>query len=193
MRLERAQYEADLAHRRFLAVEPENRLVARNLERAWNEKLAEVDRLKDENLNSSIKSSKIPGHTEIQSVLNLSKDFPKVWRAETTTQIERKQLIRCLIQDVTFKRIDRTVFMGVRWQTDICTTLKVILPTSGDHIRTEHSTLTLISELASHLSNRQIADYLNDKGIKPRVSDRFTDKSVSALRFKNRIVLKSRK
>lgn len=188
LRLERANYEAALAHRRFLAVDPENRLVARNLEHEWNEKLVEVERLSDESKYSSSQLLTPLGQTELRSVLNLSKEFPKVWRAETTTQIERKQLLRCLIKDVTLKRIDRTVFIGIRWRTDICTTQEVRLPTTSDHHRTPPSVISLIRELAPYHSHQEIANYLNEKGVMPKRNHQFTKQIISALCFKNRIL-----
>ena len=92
LRLEQARYEADLARRRFLAVEPEHRLVARSLEQEWNAKLADVERLEREEATrpSSTAGLVSPGR---QRVLALAQDLPTVWQAPTTTHVERKQ--RC--------------------------------------------------------------------------------------------------
>ena len=104
MRLEQARYEADLARRRFLAVEPENRLVARSLEREWNAKLAEVERLEREDAARPSSTARLVSPEERQRILALAHDLPAVWQAPTTTHAERKQLLRYLIKDVTLTK-----------------------------------------------------------------------------------------
>ena len=76
LRLERARYEADLARRRFLAVEPENRLVARNLEKDWNEKLAAVEQLVREQAALPAAAALRLGPEERQRILNIAEDLP---------------------------------------------------------------------------------------------------------------------
>ena len=121
LRLERVQYEADLSRRRFVAVEPENRLVARSLERDWNEKLADVERFQREYLARPI-NPLLPMSAEQRSrLLALAQDIPLVWRASTTKQAERKQLLRYLIKDVTLSRRETTIQISIRWQTEAFT------------------------------------------------------------------------
>src|SRR5262249_10040657 len=85
LRLERAQYEADLARRRFLAVEPENRLVARNLEKDWNEKLTAVEQLERERATLPAWAAPRLSPEERQRILSLAEDLPALWHASTTT------------------------------------------------------------------------------------------------------------
>jgi hypothetical protein len=118
LRIERAQYEADLARRRFLAVDPENRLVARNLERDWNEKLTEIERLEREYATSPRPTALLASPEERERVLALAQDMPTVWQASTTTYVERKQLLRFLIKDVTLAKRETTIHIGIRWQTE---------------------------------------------------------------------------
>ena len=106
--LERARYEAELARRRFVAVEPENRLVARTLEREWNERLAEIERMeRDATLRPRL-ASRLVDPEEQRRVLALAQDLSKVWHAPTTPQTARKQLLGYLIKDVTLCRGDTT-------------------------------------------------------------------------------------
>ncbi len=95
LRLERAQYEADLARRRFLAVDPENRLVARTLERDWDERLSEVAALEQEYTALPRLVPRLVSPEERQRILALAQDVPAVWHAPSTTQAERKQLRSC--------------------------------------------------------------------------------------------------
>src|SRR5262249_13000490 len=134
LRLERIHYEADLARRRFLAVEPENRLVARSLERGWNDKLTELDRLERDHATPSppTRPLSIP---ERKSVQTLAEDLPAVWQAVTTTQVERKQLLRYLIRDVTLNKQEDTVAVSVRWRTNACTGVEVARPRRSCDIR----------------------------------------------------------
>ena len=90
--LERARYEAELARRRFVAVEPENRLVARTLEREWNERLAEIERMeRDATLRPQL-ASRLVDPEERCRVLALAQDLSKVWHAPTTPS-DRPQTI----------------------------------------------------------------------------------------------------
>lgn len=103
-RLERARYEAEVARRRLFAVEPEHRLVARTLERDWNDKLAAVERLERDALTWPKPTVLLISPSERQRILALAQDLPTLWWADTTTSGERKQLLRCLIKDVTLTR-----------------------------------------------------------------------------------------
>src|SRR5262245_10110603 len=85
LRRERAQYEIDLARRRYSAVEPENRLVARSLEREWNEKLAHLEQLEREYTAWSTHTIRPVSPEERQRILALAQDVPAVWHAPTTT------------------------------------------------------------------------------------------------------------
>jgi hypothetical protein len=90
LRIERARYEADLARRRFFAVEPENRLVARNLERDWNDKLAQIELLEREYATSPRPTSLLASPEKRQQILALAQDLPAIWHAPSTTYTERK-------------------------------------------------------------------------------------------------------
>jgi DNA invertase Pin-like site-specific DNA recombinase len=165
LRIERVQYEADLARRRFFAVDPENRLVARNLERDWNDKLAEVERLKREYAALPKPAARLASPEERQRILALTKDLPAVWRASTTTHAERKQLLRFLIKDVTLTRRETTIHIGIRWQTEALTELEIPRrqPLYEKH-RTNPAVIDRVRELAPTHTDRQIAQILNQEG-----------------------------
>jgi len=101
LKLERAQYEASRAQRQYDAVEPENRLVARTLEKRWNEKLQQLTELeiayeqarKIERLELSSQQQ--------QQILRLASDLPALWNSPTTTTAERKEMLGLLVKQVS--------------------------------------------------------------------------------------------
>lgn len=184
LRLERARYEADLTRRRFLSVDPENRLVARSLERDWNEKLSAVERLEREQASLPQQKSLVIGEAERQRILALSHDLPAVWNAPTTTHSERKQLLRLLVKDVTLTRRAKTIAIAIRWQTEACTVLEVERPPlSCDVRRTSATVIARIRELASDHTDAQIALVLTAEGLAPGLKGRFTKGKVQWIRY----------
>jgi DNA invertase Pin-like site-specific DNA recombinase len=183
LRIERARYEADLARRRFFVVEPENRLVARSLERDWNEKLAEIERLEREYATSPKPTTVLADPHEQQRILALAQDLPSIWHAPTTTYTERKQLLRFLIQDVTLTRRESIIHIGIRWQTEALTELETPRPKRIYELqRTDPVVVSRISKLAPLHTDRQIADLLNQEGLTTGVGQLFTNDKVERLR-----------
>ncbi|MGB7340848.1 MAG: recombinase family protein [Phototrophicaceae bacterium] len=161
LQLEHLQYEADLARRRFIAVEPENRLVARTLERDWNDKLNQVDELQRTYAQSSPMPTTHLDDEQRTQILQLVQDFPALWHSSTTTHADRKQLIRYLIKDVTLLGKETTVQIGIRWQSDAITDLEIPRGT----LRTADHIIHYIRDLATrHYSDEMIAQALNEKG-----------------------------
>jgi DNA invertase Pin-like site-specific DNA recombinase len=188
LRLERARYEADLARRRFLAVDPENRLVARNLEKDWDEKLAAVAQLEREQTLAVGKNAPRLSAEERQRILSLVEDLPALWHAPTTTTVERKQLLRFLVQDVTLTKREQVVTLAVRWQTQACTRIEVPRPLrSYEARRTPAVVVTRVRELAQAHSDRQIAAQLNAAGLKSGTGQPFTSARVQWVRYTHSI------
>ena len=148
--MERARYEAELARRRFQAVDPENRLVARTLERDWEARLAEVERLERESAARPALSTRLVDPAERARILALAQDLPALWQAATTTQVERKQLLGFLIKDVCLTRAETTIEVAIRWRTEACTVLNIPRPKrSCDARRTDPAALARVRELAA--------------------------------------------
>jgi DNA invertase Pin-like site-specific DNA recombinase len=183
LRLERAQYEADLARRRFFAVEPENRLVARTLEQDWNEKLAQLAHREREAAARPSLAARLASPEERQRLLALAQDLPAVWQATTTTQAERKQLLRFLINDVTLTRGETTVQVAIRWQTGALTVLEIPRPKRvWEARRTDPAVVARLRELAPGHSDRQIAVQLNQEGRTTGAGGAFSPGKVGWLR-----------
>ncbi|MCP4537507.1 MAG: recombinase family protein [Chloroflexi bacterium] len=183
LRIERAQYEADLARRRFFAVEPENRLVARSLERDWNEKLGGIERLEREYATSPRPTALLVSPEERERILALAQDLPTIWHASTTTHVERKQLLRFLIKDVTLTRRETTIHIGIRWQTGALTDLEIPRPKrAGEARRTDPTVVDRVRELAPTHTDRQIAALLNQEGLITGQGKPFTNVKVRWVR-----------
>jgi DNA invertase Pin-like site-specific DNA recombinase len=188
LRLERVRYEADLARRRFVAVDPENRLVARSLEREWNDKLAELERLEREHATVLPLSARQVSGEERQRILALAADVPALWRADTTTAAQRKQLLRLLIKDVTLTKQAKVIAVAVRWQTEACTNLEVARPRrSCDVRRTDPAAVERIGVLAASNTDEQIAAILNQEGYAPSLGGSFTASKIQWIRYKHKI------
>jgi DNA invertase Pin-like site-specific DNA recombinase len=184
LRLERARYEADLARRRFLAVEPENRLVARNLEKDWDEKLAAVEHQERERAAVSAGTVLLLSPEERQRILNLAEDLPALWHAATTTPAERKQLLRLLVKDVTLTKQATTIRVALRWQTEASTIVDIPRPPrSCDARRTPAVVVERVRVLAADHTDRQIADQLNAEGWTSGRGGTFTPSKVQWIRY----------
>jgi hypothetical protein len=186
--LERARYESELARRRFLAVDPENRLVGRTLERDWNEKLAEVERLERDAALRPTPSARLVDPDERRRILALAQDLPKVWQAPTTLPAHRKQLLGYLIKDVTLCRAETTIEVAIRWQTEACTVLGVPRPRRTYEVRrTDPVVVARVRALAPGHSDRQIAALLDQEGLRSGTRGSFTAAKVQWIRYKHSI------
>ena len=186
--VERARYEAELARRRFQAVDPENRLVARSLERDWEARLAEVERLERESAARPAPSACLVDPAERARILALAQDLPSLWLAATTTQVERKQLLGFLIKDVCLTRTETTIEMAIRWRTEACTLLNVPRPKRPcDARRTDPAALARVRELAAEVTDRQIAEILNQEGFRSGTERCFTKSMIIWIRYKYKI------
>jgi DNA invertase Pin-like site-specific DNA recombinase len=184
LRLERARYEVELARRRYVAVDPENRLVARSLERDWNEKLTALDQLEREYASRPMGESLPVSGTERARILALAQDLPLVWHAPTTAATERKQLVRLLIKDVTLTKGQITIRVEVRWQTAACSTLEVARPKPMCEVRrTAPAVIARVRELAPTLTDQQLAERLTAEGFRSGQGGRFSASKVNWIRY----------
>lgn len=184
LRLERTRYEAELAQRRFFAIDPDNRLVARSLEHDWNDKLTQVEQLEHEYAAFPKWSDHLVSPQERQRILALAQDLPAIWQAPTTSHAERKQLLRSLIKDVTLTRQDKSVQIHIRWQTEAVTTTEVARrPKSYEIRRTQPAVVERVRLLAHDHTDQQIADRLNQAGLVPGLGGSFTSRKICWIRY----------
>jgi hypothetical protein len=171
-----------------VAVEPENRLVARSLERDWNEKLTALDRLEREYAAHPTPESLIVNEEERARILALAQDVPLVWHAPSTTAAERKQLLRLLIKDVTLTKQSTTIASAVRWQTEACSTLEEARPPrAADAKPTAPAVIARVRELALTQPADQIAARLHTEGVRSSNGGAFSCGQIQWLRSVSRI------
>ena len=184
LQLEHARYQAERAERRYRQVEPEHRLVARGLERDWENALGELAKAEAELALREQQRPRALTDTERDQLLSLGADLGRVWSAPTTTDRDRKQLIRCLIEDVTIdvSREQRHAQLTIRWRGGAITELAVPLPRHQPTIRTDEDTIELIRRLAVHYDDGRIAGILNRQGRRSARGERFTAIIVGGLR-----------
>ena len=185
LRLERARYEADRVGRQYRLVEPENRVVARTLEREWNERLTAVEALEREYAALPSPTAHLTSPADHQRILALAQDLPAIWHAATTTQADRKQLLRFLIKDLTLTRTPTALQVGLRWQTEALSTLLVPLPVrSADARRTPVTVVARVQALAPDHTDAQIATLLRQEGATPGLGGHFTTGKVQWIRHR---------
>lgn len=181
-RLERAHYEVELARRRYNQVDPDNRLVAAELERRWEDKLQTQQRLEREWVQ--LQAQELSPLTESDKALiqELAQDVPGLWYAETTTYEDRKRLIRCLIQDVSLDSFTKPglSLIRIRWQTGTTTLVEVERPKAGR--RAGKAVVERVRELAQHHPDGQIADILNADGVQTPTGKDWDRRRVKSLR-----------
>ena len=183
--VERAHYEAQRAERRYRAVDPDNRLVARGLEREWEERLRALDAAKAELERRERERPRVISEAERNRLLDLGPDLAVVWNAPTTTPRDRKELLRTLIEEVTIS-VDRDKAAGrliLRWKGGALNEIEIALPRSRPAIvRTDEDTIALVRRLAVHYPDGVIAGILNRQGRATAYGHRFTAGRVSNLR-----------
>lgn len=182
--IERAEYEADLARRRYKAVDPENRLVARSLEREWNEKLAEVEQLEREYALVPKQAALSLTSAQREQIRHLAQDLPAIWSAPTTTFVQRKQLIRWLIKDVTLSKRGNVIDIAIRWQTEALTRLAVPRhKKSWEERQTSPHVVDRVRVLSPTHTNAQIAAILNEEGERAGMGGSFTVSKIEWIRY----------
>ena len=184
LQVERARYQADRAERRYRQVEPEHRLVARGLERDWENALGELAKAEAELVLREQQRPRTLTHQEREQLLVLGADLGRVWSAPTTTDRDRKQLLRTLIEEVIVDvlREERRATLTLRWQGSAITDLVVPLPRYQPPIRTDDDTIELMQRLAVHYDDATIAGILNRQGRRSATGQRFTAQIISSLR-----------
>jgi excisionase family DNA binding protein len=183
--VERARYHASKAERRYLAVDPDNRLVARGLEADWEQALRVLADAETELARREAERPKTLTPQEKSAILALGDNVTAVWDAATTTDRDRKELLRTLLDEVII-RVDRDTKrakLTLRWRGGALTELSVALPRQAPpKIRTSEDTLALVRRLAVHHPDTAIAGILNRQGRTSARGQAFTASIVSSLR-----------
>ena len=184
--VEQARYQATRAERRYRAVDPDNRLVARGLETEWNTALQRLADAEAELARRETARPKALTPAERAAILALGDDLGQVWDAPTTTDKDRKQLLRTLLEEVniTARRDDPDprACLILRWKGGAISELTVPLRRPQPKIRTDDDTVELVRRLAVHYPDAVIAGILNRQGRRTPRGMSYTAGKVQGLR-----------
>jgi len=183
--LEQARYQAQLAQRRYQNVDPDNRLVARGLEAAWEQALQVVHATEQELQRRQHQQPHALTPAERDTILGLADDLDAVWSAPSTTDRDRKELLRALLEEVMVTRNSsaHAVRLTLRWQGGLTSDIPIPLPQSRPAtLRTDEDTIALIRRLAVHYPDAIIAGVLNRQKRTTLTGLAFTVNRVSSLR-----------
>jgi DNA invertase Pin-like site-specific DNA recombinase len=190
LKLQRAQYEVDLAERRYEEVDPANRLVAATLEKRWDEALNSFHELQKQQ-DAYIANNQLAHlSSKKEELLKLAQDFPKLWSAPSTSAKDRKRIVRLLIQDITVKITDdrKRALLYVRWQGGASEELYVTLPRkSSEKWRHSPEIIERVRDLALTLSDQEIANLFNQEGLKTNKDNPYTVPSIQWIRYQFKI------
>ena len=185
-KLEEAKFNTERAYRQYNAVEPENRLVARTLEGKWEETLAEEEQLKIEFEKFSTQQRQVLAQQEQEYIRALAQDIPAIWSADTTTQEDRQQIVRLLIDEILVTVINNSeeVALEIAWQGGHATMMTITRPVA------HFNQLSCYDELLKRIktlyqqgkSKADIALILNnEQWPTPRKGSQYTVKTVGKL------------
>ena len=179
--VERSRYEMELARRRYMGVDPDNRLVASQLELEWNSKLKELEE-SQENYEKQLQSQiqAVDEKTKLD-IRELATKFPEVWNDKNVPEREKKRMLRCLIEDVTITQA-KNITLSIRFKGGTSKVLTVQKPEkSWEKWTTRPETITAIDQLTSDHIPSEIAEILNKKGIKSGQGKNFTNRIIDRL------------
>ncbi len=163
--VQRAQHAADQARRRYLAVDPGNRLVADALEADWNARLRELAAAQDDYATAKTAAAMLDEQQRAR-IRALAADFPALWNNPATPMRERKRLIRLLITDVTLTRGQDTITAAARLPGGQHHTLHLPIPLNAwQERKTPATTITLIDQLLGTHTYSQVASALSQQGL----------------------------
>jgi Recombinase/Recombinase zinc beta ribbon domain len=189
-RIDRARYEAELAERRYEAVDPRNRTVAATLEQRWNDAMERLRDLEAEFAAFQRQTLHTVTAEQKQQILDLARDFPHLWTASTTASRDRKRMLRLLIRDITVAKAPepKRLRLHVRWQGGALETLELQLPRNrAEVVRYPEPFVARIRALAVDHDDNEIVTLLRREKIRSSTSKRFTVSMVRWIRFKHRI------
>jgi excisionase family DNA binding protein len=181
LELQQARYEASLAERRYAACDPDNRLIAAQLERSWEAALRRV-----EACQARLDAARAPSAAaDVPDFAGLAEDLSAAWNAPGATTRTRQRLVRALIQDIVadVDEATREVILVIHWRGGQHSELRVRKPRTGEHgCRTPEEALAVMRSMAARWSDEDIAASLNRMGMRTGQGKSWTAKRVSSLR-----------
>ena len=194
-KIERARYDADLAERRYEEADPSNRLVAGTLEKRWNDAMQRMIELEAEVAKFELQAMRSLTPEQKQQVLQLGKDFPRLWKAPTTSACDRKRMLRLLIRDITVVKgaEPKLLHLQIRWQGGATETIDVRRqPNRAEATRYPDTFVAKIRTMAEKYDDKEIVARLKGEAQASSTGKPFTVSIIRWIRFKHRIPSPSR-
>ncbi len=180
--VERARYAADLAQRRYLHVDPANRLVADSLEADWNEKLRLLTEAQERYEQQRQHDRAVIDEQQRARIAALASDFPRLWQDPRTPDRERKRMVRLLLEDVTLIRQDQ-ITVHVRFKGGATQTLTLPRPLTAWELKmTPAQVVAEIDQLMDDRTDKEIVGILNGRGTLSGEGKPFTSRIIARLR-----------
>jgi DNA invertase Pin-like site-specific DNA recombinase len=181
-KLKALRYEADLAQRRYLQVDPNHRLVADELEADWNQRLRELRQAQQEYEQQRAADQKRRDEQQRQQILALAQDFPRLWNDPKTPQRERKRMVRLLLEDVTLLK-GQELTLHVRFKGGATRTLTHPKALAAPQLRkTKADLIQAVDRLLNEATDVQVARQLNQQSFHSATGHSFTGRLVAFLR-----------
>lgn len=180
--VERARYETELARRRYMKVDPDNRLVADSLEAEWNDKLRLHSEAAADYEKRSKEQSTILNETARRQIIDLAARFPKIWQDPRVPSSERKRVLRLLVEDVTLTKAEQ-ITARVRLSGGATRTLVLDRPLPIAQIRKfKRDLVAEVDQLLELHCDREIAEILNGRGRQTWEGKPFNLKKIAFIR-----------
>jgi DNA invertase Pin-like site-specific DNA recombinase len=194
--LERLRYEAALAERQYRRVDPDNRLVAAELERRWEEALRTLQAAEESQQRSAVARPSFSLAPQLKAaLLDLGRQLPEIWETSLLSRAQKKALLRCLIDKVVLQRAVRDrVQARIVWRGGADTTLEIPLAVGAFSALSEAAELEekMLALIHQGWSDAKIAEYLSEAGYRSPRSERVIASTVRNIRLKHEIHLDRR-
>jgi excisionase family DNA binding protein len=190
MALQQARYEVTHARRQYDAVDPDNRLVASELERRWNERLAAAARLEEQIRSLQNERPRVLCDDERAALLALADDLPRLWNHPAASSETRKRILRTVLKEIIVTVEASRLRLVLHWQGGDHTRLEVVKNRTGQNRwKTDVETVQLVRDLARILPDHSIAPLLNRLGIRSAKGQSWTQLRVRNFRSVHRITV----
>ena len=188
--LQQARYEETHARRQYDAIDPDNRLVASELERRWNDRLAAVARLEEQMRNLQNEQPRALHDDERATLLALADDLPRLWNHSAASNETRKRILRAVLEEIVVTVEADRLRLVLHWQGGDHTRLEVAKNRTGQNRwKTDIETVQLVCELARILPDHSIAPLLNRLGIRSAKGHSWTQLRVRNFRGTHQIAV----
>jgi DNA invertase Pin-like site-specific DNA recombinase len=186
--VERTRYDAELARRRYMSVDPDNRLVANTLEAEWNERLRIHDEAAAEYDRRTREQAAALDEEARRRIRELAEQFPRVWNDPRVPSAERKRIFRLIVEDVTLLKGQTTITANVRLSGGATRILMLPRPRSiADLRKFRPEIVSEVDCLLDHHRDQEIADILNKRGLRTGEGKRFKRTTIYSLRESHKL------